>query len=1363
MKRRFPILVAFILLLYFSTAFAGSLFWLERKTDRDREFLISKGIPLIEEFSSGLLAEGDYGLVQSRLDQLAYRSQVLDRNTERSSYAVFAFRSGTSRPEDISSCGEALWSRENWTLLKIHEPMPAGCVEGTAWFARILPRKQLRPAVAPPEEYKPKADQVFTAKPLVQEMVSALTNSKIQTHWSDVVGSASSRYSTGSGCRTAAQAVFNKMQSYHLSPVFQNHTSGHAPNVIGSKIGAVNPDRVYIVIGHLDDLPSSGLAPGADDNASGSALTTLLGEAMSCYAFTNTVKFIAVTGEEFGLYGSSYYADDALARGENIQGVLNGDMVGWQGNASPNPENLDLDYNSTSQWLGELFAQCAQEYGTGCVVDAFSCPSLTASDHAPFWANGWSAVCGITDNEGYCGHGGNYPYYHTSNDTIQNCGNPSFYYGAARAYLATLAHLADPFKITFNKDAVSCNGSLQLMVGDWDLNTNPSVQETTAVQVWSSTEPGPESFLLTEQGTNSMLFSGTVMTTSDPPVGGDGRVSVAESDTVTAQYIDAVACNGSINVSYSDSAGTDCTAPIISNVQSMNVLGSRATITWDTNEAADGTVVYDTQIPPVAHTTSGASGVFSHSIPLTGLTPCTTYYYYVQSSDLAGNGATDNNSGGYYAFETGTDVISTYDSTDVPKPIADSTTVWSVINVPDDKTIVDVDVKLNIRHTWDEDVDIFLISPGGTRIELSTDNGGSGDNYTNTVFDDEAAPSITSGTAPFAGSYRPEGLLSVVDGTSAAGTWKLEVTDDSNQDTGTLISWSLTVTYPAEPCGTRLEYQSHMVMDECSGFGSGGDAIVDQGETVVLPITVHNAGSDAVTGINGTLSTTTTGVTLTADTATFPDIAAGGAAISDPPHFAFDVADTVSCGTNIRFTIGFVANEGAWSDTFTVPVGGPGPLCNPCLSSCPSITLSPPAFLQATIGIPYNQIVSASGGVAPYNYALTAGSLPPGLSMDANGHITGTPTVVTIENFDIAVTDRNGCAGAQSYSITVNCPAIILSPAGLPNGTTGVAYDQAVNASGGHAPYIYTLLSGSLPEGMSLDSAGHISGIPIAVGISSFEVQAADANNCTATKNYSITINCPVISLLPAHLPDGTEGTPFDQTVTAGGGSGPYSFTISNGALPAGLLMDSSGHISGTPIANGTSDFAITATDIYGCAATLSYSIIIGCMYCDEFDDGSLNGWTILKPAWNESNGKLIGVPVKKAMVIARPEFAGCVNCRVETIMESAGGNGNKLWMFGWYIDKKNTVELLMKEGSDKWILKQRVNGKVIAKVNARSLIEPNIPYTVRIEFDGSDFHVLVNNVELLAMAAAAPVTAGTVGFAAASTTGSFEYVHINP
>lgn len=136
-----------------------------------------------------------------------------------------------------------------------------------------------------------------------------------------------------------------------------------------------------------------------------------------------------------------------------------------------------------------------------------------------------------------------------------------------------------------------------------------------------------------------------------------------------------------------------------------------------------------------------------------------------------------------------------YNSTDVPKAITtNAPPATSTLTVHDAATIIDLNVQLNITHTWDTDLDIFLIAPDGTRIELSTDNGAGGDNYTATIFDDEAATAITAGSPPFAGSYKPESPLSVLDGTMTNGNWILEVGDDFPVDNGTLNSWSLLVT-----------------------------------------------------------------------------------------------------------------------------------------------------------------------------------------------------------------------------------------------------------------------------------------------------------------------------------------------------------------------------------------------------------------------------------------------------------------------------------------------------------------------------------------------------------------------------------------
>ena len=135
-----------------------------------------------------------------------------------------------------------------------------------------------------------------------------------------------------------------------------------------------------------------------------------------------------------------------------------------------------------------------------------------------------------------------------------------------------------------------------------------------------------------------------------------------------------------------------------------------------------------------------------------------------------------------------------YASADVPQAIPDEGQIESTLNVPDSVSIGDLNVTLDIGHSRDQDLDVFLISPGGTRVELMTDVGGGGDNFSGTTLDDEAATPITAGAAPFSGSFQPEGALSDLDGEEAQGDWTLEINDDKRNQTGTLIGWSIEVT-----------------------------------------------------------------------------------------------------------------------------------------------------------------------------------------------------------------------------------------------------------------------------------------------------------------------------------------------------------------------------------------------------------------------------------------------------------------------------------------------------------------------------------------------------------------------------------------
>ncbi len=137
----------------------------------------------------------------------------------------------------------------------------------------------------------------------------------------------------------------------------------------------------------------------------------------------------------------------------------------------------------------------------------------------------------------------------------------------------------------------------------------------------------------------------------------------------------------------------------------------------------------------------------------------------------------------------------TYVSTDAPAAIADLATSTSLLSVLDDGVILDVDVRVDLVHTFDGDIDITLTHPSGLRIPLALNRGGAGDDYAGTAFDDEAGTPIGTGVAPFAGGFRPERPLADLDGRRVDGIWTLEITDEVGGDSGTLNAWQITVVY----------------------------------------------------------------------------------------------------------------------------------------------------------------------------------------------------------------------------------------------------------------------------------------------------------------------------------------------------------------------------------------------------------------------------------------------------------------------------------------------------------------------------------------------------------------------------------------
>lgn len=151
----------------------------------------------------------------------------------------------------------------------------------------------------------------------------------------------------------------------------------------------------------------------------------------------------------------------------------------------------------------------------------------------------------------------------------------------------------------------------------------------------------------------------------------------------------------------------------------------------------------------------------------------------------------DANNDGFFD----TSGLVTIASANVPLTISDNTTINSTLAVSGViGPLTDVNVKLNITHTYVGDLRLRLVGPTGVAVTLVDSHGGSGDNFTNTIFDDQAATLITSASAPFTGTFRPVSPLTAFNGLTPNGTWKLEITDLFSGDTGTLNSWSISIT-----------------------------------------------------------------------------------------------------------------------------------------------------------------------------------------------------------------------------------------------------------------------------------------------------------------------------------------------------------------------------------------------------------------------------------------------------------------------------------------------------------------------------------------------------------------------------------------
>lgn len=499
----------------------------------------------------------------------------------------------------------------------------------------------------------------------------------------------SSRHYNNPNNSKAAGFIYDKFVEYGYTPEIHTFSNGRGENIIATKTGTRYPGKEFIICGHYDNMPSGSVAPGADDNASGTVAVLEAARLLAPFDSEYTIRFAAWDEEEIGLVGSYAYAQRAANQGQEILGVLNLDMIAWD---SDNDYTYSIATNALSQSFTNDFLRTTAYYQPLLNHNYYY---TTASDHASFWQYGYPAMLAIEDwydfNE----------YYHTPGDNI-NILNMPYYIAFVRASIANIAAQGWDHRFIFHHDPV----------------------------VSGNSEEDREAVLIVQ---------------------GSHPVDIQN-------YLPRLYYTG-------NGSGFDFVTPY--------------EVSGDTLRFMIPGFVFGTEV---------------------------SYYFAVQ--DSLGRLTATYPAGGLGINPPGTQapgIFFIYDidnisalsncSSTTPVAISDFQNTYDQILVESTGTVMDVNVNLDITHARTGELRLILTSPDGTVAMLSDRNGGSGSNYTNTTFDDQAELAITQGAPPFTGRFRPQMALSTFNGKPVSGNWQMRIHDGGAGNTGTLNSWCLHILY----------------------------------------------------------------------------------------------------------------------------------------------------------------------------------------------------------------------------------------------------------------------------------------------------------------------------------------------------------------------------------------------------------------------------------------------------------------------------------------------------------------------------------------------------------------------------------------
>jgi hypothetical protein len=263
----------------------------------------------------------------------------------------------------------------------------------------------------------------------------------------------------------------------------------------------------------------------------------------------------------------------------------------------------------------------------------------------------------------------------------------------------------------------------------------------------------------------------------------------------------------------------------------------------------------------------------------------------------------------------------------------------------------------------------------------------------------------------------------------------------------------------------------------------------------------------------------------------------------------------------------------------------------------------------------YSATLKGSGGCGPalpYQYRVLSGALPPGISLSSSGVFSGRPTTAGTYEFYLELSDENPPSqpwcipktAERQFRISID-PGLSISKDPRPVGTVGVPYSNTIVASLISSPdstqaasnLTWSVISGALPTGINLGASdGVLSGTPTTEGSYTFTVKATDGPR-SDTETFTIVVRTPVL-IAPIGLHQwglhGSEiGIPISTKLTATGGTGTFTWTLSAGSLPTGLVLGADGTIAGKPKIAGKFPFTVQVADSEGRTATVSTTLTV--------------------------------------------------------------------------------------------------------------------------------------------------------------------------